>query len=95
MSFAQSAHLSYPGDPQLGKILGLGAYRGGDYSHSAQFLQEVLDHANDGEALYYLGMDYYKLQRPFDSKRALQKALAANLPPDLASDAKKVLSQIK
>ncbi|HZM04410.1 MAG TPA: tetratricopeptide repeat protein [Candidatus Saccharimonadales bacterium] len=93
---ADKAGEAYPADTELSRTLGLLDYRRGDYSRSAQLLrQSVQNSNNDGEGFYYLGMDYYHLKQKSDSKQALQRAMALNLPPALAGDAKKVLGELK
>jgi len=94
-NLAQRAQPYFPFDAELAKILGRGSYRHGDYARSSQVLEEASLHLKDAEVFYYLGMDYFKLQRATDSKRALQKALALNLASPLASEAQQVLAQLK
>jgi tetratricopeptide (TPR) repeat protein len=93
--FAEKAEASFPSDLTLAKILGRGAYKRGDYARSSRILQDASNQAPDGEMLYYLGMDYYKLQRAADSKKTLEKALAMNIPPALATDAKRALAEMQ
>jgi tetratricopeptide (TPR) repeat protein len=93
---ADKAGEAYPTDTELSRTLGLLAYRRGDYTRSAQLLrQSTQDSNNDGEGLYYLGMDYYRLKQTSDSKQALKRALALNIASPLAADAKQVLGQLK
>ncbi|HWD18130.1 MAG TPA: tetratricopeptide repeat protein [Verrucomicrobiae bacterium] len=93
-ALADKARPSYPSDPELAKILGRAAYRHGDFSRSAQYLAAA-ENGSDAESLYYLGMDYYKLKRNSQSKRALDKALSLNLASNLAADAKRALGEMK
>jgi tetratricopeptide (TPR) repeat protein len=93
---ANKARADYPDDMELARTLGVLAYRNAEYSRSAQLLSDSApQYDKDGELLYYLGMDYYKLKRPQDSKQALRKALALNIPSTMADDAKKVIAELK
>jgi uncharacterized protein HemY len=72
------------------------AYRHANYSAAAQYLKQSLQtRKDDGELLYYLGMAQYQLKAKAESKAALQHALALNLDPKLASEAKRVLAELK
>lgn len=87
---------TFPTDAKLAGALGILAYRSGDYSQSAQLLDEIVSNsAKDGELLYYLGKANYQLKQKQKSKDALQRALALNLRSDLADDARKVLAELK
>lgn len=90
------ARKASPDDAKLTGVLGILAYRLGDYSQSAQLLKEADDAGNkDGELLYYLGKANYQLKQKQKSKDAFQRALALNLKSDLAEDARKVLAELK
>lgn len=93
---ATKARESFPDDPNLARVLGLLAYRRGDYSAAARFLSQSLQtRNNDAELLYYLGMAQYRLKSPAESRQSLQRALDLNLAPQLAADAKRVLAELK
>jgi hypothetical protein len=49
----------------------------------------------DDEVSYYLGMDYFQLKRPADSKQALQRAVALNPTGKFATEAKLALAKLK
>jgi tetratricopeptide (TPR) repeat protein len=90
------ARAAYPDDPELARTLGILAYRRAEYQRSAQLLNDSSrQFNNDAELFYYLGMDYYQLKRPADSKQTLRRALALNVPSPLAGEAKKVLGELK
>jgi tetratricopeptide (TPR) repeat protein len=92
---ALKARESFPDDPNLAKAFGILAFRRGDYSRAVQLLKESSQKLNnDAETLYYLGMAQYRLKRPEESKQTLQKALALNLSPQLAEQAKRVLAEL-
>jgi len=92
---AAKARESFPDDPNLAKVLGVVAYRRSNYSAAAQYLkQSSLTRKNDGELLYYLGMAQYQLKARAESKAALQQALALNIQPKLAGEAKRVLADL-
>ena len=93
---ATKARDTFPGDPNLAKVLGVVAYRRANYSAAAQYLKQSLQtRKNDGELLYYLGMAQYQLKAKPESKAALQQALALNIQPKLAGEAKRVLAELK
>jgi tetratricopeptide (TPR) repeat protein len=90
------ARVAFPDDSELARTLGILAYRKAEYQRSAQLLNGVSrQFNNDGELLYYLGMDYYQLRRTEDSKQTLRRALALNVPSPMAGQAKKVLGELK
>jgi tetratricopeptide (TPR) repeat protein len=92
----EKARAAYPDDLDLAKALGILAYRKGDYQRSLQLLRDSSrKFGNDGELLYYLGMDYYQLKQSAESKRTLQRSVSLNLPSPLASEAKRVLAELK
>ncbi len=95
-SLANKAFQALPGDTDLAKLLGVLAYRRGDYARAATlFQQTTLTQTTNAEVYYYLGMANYRLNQPADAKAALQRALALNLQPKLAQQAKRVLAQSK
>ena len=94
--FAQKARGAMPGDPELAKTLGLLAYRRADYNRSVLLLRETAEKSGkDGEISFYLGMDYYKLKQPSQSKLALQRALDLRVPDILAAQARRTLIELK
>lgn len=95
-TLASKARESFPADVRLARALGILAYRQGDYSRSAQLLSESTRQAGtDAEGLYYLGMAQYRLKQRDQSKGTLQRALALNVQPALAEEAKRVLNELK
>ena len=94
--FAIKAREAFPEDEELAKMLGILDYRRGDYRWSALLLKESVQKQNDdAELLYYLGMAYYRLKEWQESKDALERALALNVPPKLADDAKRLLAELE
>ena len=86
----------YPDDTELTRALGVLAYRRGEYARAAQLLQDSSQTLNnDGEVFYYLGMAHYQLKHTTQTKAALQRALALNLPSQSAEGARKVLAELK
>ncbi len=95
-TLAAKAFQALPQDVELAKVLGVLAYRQGDYSRASALLRQTTrTQTTDGEAYYYLGMANYRLNQSADGKAALQRALALNLQPKLAQDARKVLAELK
>jgi tetratricopeptide (TPR) repeat protein len=86
----------FPDDLDLARTLGILAYKKGAYQRSVQLLRDSAPKfPNDGELLYYLGMDYYQLKQRNNSKESLQHAVDLNVPSPLASEAKRVLGELK
>jgi tetratricopeptide (TPR) repeat protein len=93
---AERARSTFPDDAALAKTAGLLAFRLADYSRSVQLLLEASERSrNDGEVFYYLGMDYYKLNQPRQSKQSLQRALTMRLSETSETQARRVLSELK
>jgi tetratricopeptide (TPR) repeat protein len=93
---ASKAREALPNDADVAKTLGIALYlRNQDYRNSARLLDEVVSKGSeDAKSLYYLGMARYQLKDPA-SKDALQKALALNIEPKLAADARRILAELK
>ncbi len=92
----EKAGAAFPDDLDLARMMGVLAYRKGDYQRSVRLLRRSTQKFdNDGELSYYLGMDYFQLKQPAESKKSLQRALALNVPPPLDGEAKRVLGQLK
>jgi tetratricopeptide (TPR) repeat protein len=96
LQLAMQAREAFPDDSELAKALGILAYRQGDYTRSSKLLQESANKLNgDAKVFYYLGMDQYRLKQRTESKRSLQRALDLSLPGELASEARRVLAELK
>jgi tetratricopeptide (TPR) repeat protein len=92
---ATKAREAFPNDPEVAKACGIIAYREGDFPRSENLLKEAAAaQPQDGQTVFYLGMAQFRLKEK-SSKETLQKALALNLPPDLAAQAQKTLSGLK
>jgi tetratricopeptide (TPR) repeat protein len=95
-ALATKAFQALPEDTDLAKLLGVLAYRRGDYARAATLLQQItLAQTTDAEVYYYLGMTNYHLNQSADAKSALQRALGLKLQPKLAQDARGVLAKLK
>jgi tetratricopeptide (TPR) repeat protein len=91
-TFAEEARRALD-DPEFAKALGVLDYRRGNYSQAAEQLQQVAaKRKDDPELLYYLGMAHYQLKKYAETKGELQRALDMNLPPELAENARRALS---
>ncbi|HUD47947.1 MAG TPA: tetratricopeptide repeat protein [Candidatus Baltobacteraceae bacterium] len=92
----EKARAAFPDDLELARTVGILAYRKAEYRESVRLLRDsARKFDNDGELSYYLGMDYYQLKQGADSKKSLQRALALNVPPPMAGEAKRVLGELK
>jgi tetratricopeptide (TPR) repeat protein len=95
-SLAIKAREEFPKDSEIAKILGLLEYQKANYSRAALLLKEsAQSRSMDADLFYYLGMTQYQLKARTESKAALQQALALNIEPKMADDAKRVLSELK
>jgi tetratricopeptide (TPR) repeat protein len=94
--FALKAREAFPDDSEVAKTLGIITCQRKDYSRAAQLLKESRrKQANDGELCYYLGTAHVALKENLEAKEALQKALQLNVDPKLATEARKLLAELK
>jgi tetratricopeptide (TPR) repeat protein len=92
LDFATKARQAYPDDPEIAKALGILNYRRGNYSQSLELLKEAAaKRKDDPDLLYYLGEVYHQLKQYAECKETLQRALASNVSPGLANDARTAL----
>ena len=83
-------------DAEVAKAVGILAYRRADYKRSTQLLKEsARKRADDAELHYYLGMAHFKLKESKESKTALQRALTLNVQTKFATEAKRVIAELK
>jgi len=95
-ALATKAQESFPNDAELGKALGIIAFRQGDYAHATSLLEEcAAERSPDAELFYYLGASQYRLADRADSKASLQRALSMNLSGKLTTDARQMLAELK
>jgi predicted Zn-dependent protease len=93
---AVKARQSFPDDPEVARTLGILAYGRGDASRAAQLLKESSEkRTDDGELLYFLAMSHYKLKETAQVKEPLKRALTLNIPANLATEANRVLAELK
>jgi tetratricopeptide (TPR) repeat protein len=86
----------YPEFTPAIRLSGILAYRRNDYAKSEQLLRRSAQKSGgDDEVDYYLGMDYFQLKRPADSREALQRAVALNPAGKFAAEAKLTLAKLK
>lgn len=86
----------FSSDVELTRMLGILAYRQGDFVKSLQFLQDYARlHPNEPEITAYIGLAQYRLKDLARSKAMLQSVVNSNLPPKLATEAKQVLAELK
>ena len=93
---AVKARDAFPADSEVARTLGIIVYRQGDNSRAANLLQEsARQRTGDAELMYYLGMAQYRLKHNAESKTALQRALDLKLSGASATEAKRVLAELK
>jgi tetratricopeptide (TPR) repeat protein len=94
-TLAVQARGSSKDDFPLDRVLGILSYRRGDYSFSAQLLDQCArERQKDPELLFYVGMAHYRLKEHERSKQALRQALALEVQPKLADEARRTLQQL-
>jgi len=90
------ARQAFPDDSEVARTLGILAYGRGDAARAAQLLKESSEkRTDDGELFYFLGMSHYKLKQTAQGKDSLKRALALNIPANLATEANRVLTELK
>lgn len=93
---AVKAREAYPDDVRVARTLGILVCQKAEYGRAAQLLAEAsrkLD--KDPELLYYLGLAQFNLKQRDQSRQSLRSAVALNLPDAMATDAKRMLSELK
>jgi Flp pilus assembly protein TadD len=87
---------AFPSDAEVARTLGIIVYRQGDYRRALLLLLEsARQRTSDAELMYYLGMAQYHMNRKAESKTSLQRALDLNLSGAPATEAKRVLAELK
>jgi tetratricopeptide (TPR) repeat protein len=95
-TLAAKAREDYPDDAELAEAMGLVSYRKSDFRRSSDLLeQSAREGIQDPAALFYLGMSQFRLNERSQSRQSLQKALALNLAPDLATKARETLRSLQ
>jgi putative PEP-CTERM system TPR-repeat lipoprotein len=95
-ALANQARELFPDDPQVAGALGVLAYRRDDFSRAALLLAESLrQQTKDAQLNYYLGMAHHRLKHKPETKDALQRAVALKLPPEMETEANRVLGELK
>jgi tetratricopeptide (TPR) repeat protein len=93
---AAKARQALGDDMELAQALGRLAYGRGDYRYAAQLLAEVqLKKAAVAETYFYLGLSQAQLKEKADSATNLRQALSMNLEDKLATEANRVLAELK
>jgi tetratricopeptide (TPR) repeat protein len=93
---AQKARKTLARDPELAQILGIASYHRKEYPQAIQFLQQSgTDKPLDANALYYLGMSHIRAGQKSQGQQALEKAVAAGLKEPLASEATRLLGELR
>ncbi len=92
---ATKAREAYPKDAEVAKACGIIDYQHGDYHRAEGLLGESASQLNgDAEVVYYLGMAQYRLKEK-TSKSTLERALGMDLSTDLATQVRRILSEIR
>lgn len=82
-------------DADVARALAIVLYQRGDFQNSVRLLTPLARGSADGKTLFYLGMSQFRLKHIAEAKTILQQALAKNLSPGLADEARQTLAQIK
>lgn len=93
---AARAQEAFPGDPDLGRVRGIVAYRNKNFAMAVSVLQEIaLRRSDDAVLQFYLGMSQMGLKNLPACRSALQHALDLGLDSDLSTQARKALAATK
>lgn len=89
------ARESYPNDAELGRALGILAFRLGDYRRAQDLLESGrTTFQQDSSWWYHLGLAQQKLNDPISAKRSLDQALALNPPKAMAEAIRAALANL-
>jgi tetratricopeptide (TPR) repeat protein len=92
---AVKARRTLSDDPELAQILAELSYQRKEFAYAVQLLQQSAKKKPlDAKSLYYLGMSHLEAKDQIQSREALDQALAAGLEDPLASEAKRVLTEL-
>lgn len=93
---AAKARKALPDDPEVAQTLGELSYRKKEFAYALQLLKESAKSGTiDARRLYYLGMCYLALQERREGQNALERSLTAGLQEPLASEARRVLVDLR
>lgn len=94
--YATKAREAFPQDLQVARVLGDLAYQRNELPRAVQLLKEsVSAYAQDAELFYTLGVAHYKLKQSKESKDALTKAMSLSPGSPRATEAKRILTELK
>jgi Flp pilus assembly protein TadD len=93
---ASKARKTLPDDPELSELLGRLSYEKKEYPRAIQLLQEsARQRPLDADSLFYLGMSQLQARQKTEARGALNQALVAGLQEPLATEAKRVLTDLQ
>jgi len=85
-----------PNDPEVTRLMGMISYRRADYTRAAQLLNECSrSFKGDPEVWYYLGLAHHQLKQKEETRQALTQVLTLESTGSMASEARRVLAEIK
>jgi tetratricopeptide (TPR) repeat protein len=94
-ALAMKARAALPNDPGPIQTLAEISYRKKEYSRVIQLLQDPRVRKDPSpRSLFFLGMAHVQSQDKTSAREVLQKAVAANLPEPLLTDARKALTEL-
>jgi tetratricopeptide (TPR) repeat protein len=87
---------SRPNDTEVARLLGIISYRRADYVRAAQLLNESSrTYKSDPEVWYYLGLAHHQLKQKEEARRALGQLLTLETTGSMASEARRLLAELK
>jgi Flp pilus assembly protein TadD len=87
---------SLPSDPDVARLLGLISYRRGDYARAAQLLNECSRSLKaDAEVWYHLGLAHHQLKQKEEARRAFEQLLTLESAGAMASEARRIMAELK
>ena len=96
MEYANKARSVYADDTELTKAFGILLHRQGEFARVSTLFKELaVKLKDDAEIQFYLGSAQAKLGNKAPAQQYLNRALQLKLKPDLATEAQKLLSDLK
>ena len=95
LELATKVREAFPKDPEVAKACGIVDYHHGEYRRAEDLLSDGASQlSDDAELVYYLGMAQYHLKEK-SSRSTLEHALSMDLSTELASEVRRILTQVR
>ncbi len=95
LRLAQKAKARYPTDPAISDTLAWIEYKKGLFVSAASSLKDITQQVpQSGLYQFHYGMTLWKMERSFDAKHALNRALELKIASPQADEARRVLASL-